>query len=471
MNEQTSFAGSTAWSWRHAITQSGLPSNTRWVLMALSLHMNEMGGSCFPSIAQIVSETGLDKKTVLKHLALAKEEGWIRVENVGFRGQRWKRASYIAAWPERKIAGHIIDGSDDGSDEESHEGGGAVPPPSGNKVVEPSPEGGGVVPPKAVEQLHQDKSIPRNIPDNISREREARERDDFSDRDGETTANAEADETPKALERRFRALELGSGGKSIAWPGAAGSSSAWGLKQFVALSPEDRRKAEEMRDAYLAICPKVERGPHKGEPKPVALGVYLRDRKFLFAEAMAPKAETARRTERAAPWGPAWGAKRMALLLEGPAELPARGDLRGLFEARFAFFNKTDRAAALRFAEHRGVAVTADGFVYPDDFEDQELARRTVSGFPMVNALHRAARDRRYEAIEPVYDGLSELMEPVPVGGDMWNRWEDWHADRNLPFVPETGDQRVVFFPKGGPNGLAAFKRAVDAATTTEAAE
>lgn len=436
-----------------AIKQRGLKPAAKIVLWHLCDRYHPDHG-CFPAQETLAEDCEMSRSSVNNQLAELEASGLIvRIVTRGSNGRRARtryRLGFEADFPKTPCPefGH-------GEDAESMSKNDGLPcPNSGADHVQ-----------------NLDSNPVREPVREPVTEREARERDDFSDRDGETTADAEADETPKALERRFRALELGSGGKSIAWPGAAGSSSAWGLKQFVALSPEDRRKAEEMRDAYLAICPKVERGPHKGEPKPVALGVYLRDRKFLFAEAMAPKAEPARRIERAAPWGPAWGAKRMALLLEGPAELPARRELRGLFEARFAFFNKTDRAGALRFAEHRGVAVTGDGFAYPDDFEEQELARRTLSGFPAVNALHRAARDRRYETVEPIYDQLAELMEPVPVGGEMWNRWEGWHAAHNLPFVPETGDQRVVFFPKGGPDGLDAFKRAVDAATTTEAAE
>lgn len=436
-----------------ALQQRGLKPATKIVLWWLCDRYNPDLG-CFPSQDLLAEDCEMSRSSLNNHLGELEDRGLIAREARRNRSGRQERTRYRLAFEEdfpKKPCPKS--GHGEAGETMSRNNGEPCPKNSDYRV-----------------QNLDTNPVREPVKEPVT-EREARERDDFSDRDGETTANAEADETPKALERRFRALELGSGGKSIAWPGAAGSSSAWGLKQFIALSPEDRRKAEEMRDAYLAICPKVERGPHKGEPKPVALGVYLRDRKFLFAEAMAPKAEPARRTERAAPWGPAWGAKRMALLLAGPAELPARRELRGLFEARFAFFNKTDRAAALRFAEHRGVAVTGEGFAYPDDFEEQELARRTLSGFPAVNALHRAARDRRFEAIEPVYDGLAELMEPVPVGGDMWNRWEDWHAARNLPFVPETGDQPVVFFPKGGPEGLNAFKRAVDAATTTEAAE
>ncbi|WP_180901955.1 helix-turn-helix domain-containing protein [Martelella soudanensis] len=292
-------------------------------------------------------------------------------------------------------------------------------------------------------------------------EREARERADFPDYEKPETASAESGETPKALERRFADVLKH-------WKNAKGLPKKQWWAAWIALSPEDRALAEERCVAWHRMLKR------NGRDFPPMPSTYFAEK--LWTDVGAAEAETrqetAARTERAAPWGPAWGAKRMALLLAGPAEMPARIELRGLFEARFALFNKRDRAHAMRYATERGVSVAAGGgFAYPDDFEDAELARRTLAGFPEVNALHRAARDRRYEQVEPIYDGLAAMMEAVPVDSAMWRRWEDWHDQHNLPFVPETGNQRVVYFPKGGPDGLAAFKQAADAAITTEAAQ
>src|SRR5690606_29974766 len=137
---------SAAWSWRHAFAQSDLPATTKHVLHTLGMFMNELGEGCYPSVADICRYSRLDKKTVLKHLAAAREAGWIAVSQHGYRGQRWKRQEYAARWPERDLVAACP--PDDGE-----EGGGAVPPPSGApKVVESVPEGGGIEGSKVVEQ-------------------------------------------------------------------------------------------------------------------------------------------------------------------------------------------------------------------------------------------------------------------------------------------------------------------------------
>ncbi|TDX72612.1 helix-turn-helix protein [Neorhizobium sp. R1-B] len=158
MNEPDHYATSRAWSWRHAVGKSGLPPITRLVLHTLGLKMDATGGSCYPPVSELVDLTGLDKKTVLKHLEIAEEKGWIEVTQHGFRGQKWKRNEYVARWPGRDLTGEQAT--------TFVSEGGAVPPPSETKVVEMVPEGGGNGSMKVVEELHQDKILPANIPAN-----------------------------------------------------------------------------------------------------------------------------------------------------------------------------------------------------------------------------------------------------------------------------------------------------------------
>lgn len=89
-----------AWSWRQKLLKSSLPGTTRHVLLTLSCHVNDAGEACFPSIADLVSETGLSKPTVLAHLDSGQKEGWIEVRRHGFSGQKWARNEYLLAWPE-----------------------------------------------------------------------------------------------------------------------------------------------------------------------------------------------------------------------------------------------------------------------------------------------------------------------------------------------------------------------------------
>lgn len=82
-------------TWRSAVCDSKLPATCRHVLLTLSLHMNERGGSCFPSTGLLASETGLNRATVIRQLQHARDNGWLVV------GQSRGRASntYTAAIP------------------------------------------------------------------------------------------------------------------------------------------------------------------------------------------------------------------------------------------------------------------------------------------------------------------------------------------------------------------------------------
>ncbi|WP_246739445.1 hypothetical protein [Martelella sp. HB161492] len=253
------------------------------------------------------------------------------------------------------------------------------------------------------------------------------------------------------------------------WPGAFSSSSGWGLKQFKALTAEERRQAEDCREPYLRICPKVERGPNKGEPKPVAIGVYLREKKFLDVMASAPRlverssqAATTVETARQAPFGPIWAARRMLALLDGPVEVELGDDIHRSMQGRYAIAKRMGERKALAFLQERNLSVGADGtLIFPDDFEAQERARRIpTEGYPLVHKLDADARGRQSIAVPTELQALKPLMEPVPVHSDMWARWEAWHAENGFAFVPDPGSMSVVYFPAGGPDDLDDFARA-----------
>lgn len=93
--------------WRQYVASDlGPHPTTRHVLLTLSLYMSPKGDSCFPSIDRLVEETGRSRSTVIKHIRIAKEEGWIQVQKHGFSGRRWKRNEYVATVPDeaRKLA-------------------------------------------------------------------------------------------------------------------------------------------------------------------------------------------------------------------------------------------------------------------------------------------------------------------------------------------------------------------------------
>lgn len=87
--------------WRNAVLGPDGPRSptTRALLLTLSHHMNESGGSCFPSQALLARETLLSRRTVIRHLNLADAEKWIeRTLGMGY-ASGWKKYEYQATVP------------------------------------------------------------------------------------------------------------------------------------------------------------------------------------------------------------------------------------------------------------------------------------------------------------------------------------------------------------------------------------
>jgi hypothetical protein len=107
--------------------------------------------------------------------------------------------------------------------------------------------------------------------------------------------------------------------------------------------------------------------------------------------------------------------------------------------------------------------------IFPHDFERQERERRAIDeGYPEVKRLHDAAKERTNVTVDPIYERLKDLCEAVPLDSPMWHRWRDYHDERGWRFVPTPTAMKVVFFPKGGPEGLDEFEGAARAAMGME---
>lgn len=87
--------------WRNAVLGTGGPRSptTRFVLLALSYHMDADGGSCFPSHEKLAAETGLSVRCVFNQLKLAQAERWVVVTKKAGTNPRWKFNSYEASVP------------------------------------------------------------------------------------------------------------------------------------------------------------------------------------------------------------------------------------------------------------------------------------------------------------------------------------------------------------------------------------
>lgn len=145
---------SRVWRWRWAVKASDLDATTRQVLGCLSDYMDENGGSCFPSIADICADARRAKNTVRNALAKAQAAGWIAIlppGSGGLRGQKWKRKAYVARWP-------------DALDET---------PETDRMEADMTPEGGSIDDTKVGQPLTQDKTSPRISPNARAGVREA----------------------------------------------------------------------------------------------------------------------------------------------------------------------------------------------------------------------------------------------------------------------------------------------------------
>ena len=139
------------WSWRQAICKSGLESTTRLVLQTLACWMNDMGGGCYPAASTIAEACGLSNRAVLTHLQKAADAGWLVINQHGFKGQKWRRNEYQAAWPDMDL-----------TDEKGSE---PASPPS-QKVVNDVPEGGEPDDKKVVNDVHTNS--PKKLSSNNS---------------------------------------------------------------------------------------------------------------------------------------------------------------------------------------------------------------------------------------------------------------------------------------------------------------
>ncbi len=88
-------------TWRSAIAESDLPSTTRHVALALSIYMNERGGSAHPGPTRLASDTGLHVSTVKEKLAELETKGWLKcISRGGIRGERKQANVYVASQPD-----------------------------------------------------------------------------------------------------------------------------------------------------------------------------------------------------------------------------------------------------------------------------------------------------------------------------------------------------------------------------------
>ena len=87
---------SPLFTWRSAVVAAAdLTSAEKLTALVLSLHMNEVGDSCFPSVSTLVTKTSLSRRTVQYALRGLEENEWLVCEP----GSGKKSSRYTALVP------------------------------------------------------------------------------------------------------------------------------------------------------------------------------------------------------------------------------------------------------------------------------------------------------------------------------------------------------------------------------------
>lgn len=420
--------------WKHAPVEQG----PLLVLLALADFADD-DGWCFPAVDTLAAKSRMAGRSVQRAIRAMQEAGYLQVEaNAGPGGANRYRVDVAAL--SRSGGGDKLSPPGGGEGGDTGVTGGVTSATGGGDtgvtltVIEPSEE------PEEREGAGARDTSPEPEPA------------------AAVTSGTGTEDDRKALTRRVKALELGPpGGKS--WPGAAGSSTEWAVARFAELSPDERDRAEALRGAYLALC-EAER------VKPVALGVYFRDRKFegirpeIAERALAagqPKPE-------ARPFGPVWAALRMRALLAGPEIATGEDDPFAASEAIHAAMLAVSEATAAGWRARNGLALDGDGaLVFPEGYAQAwRLRQQAAKGFPTVARMDARASENAAWPCSEAELALAERCEPVPIGSQVWRDWEGEFASRGWPWLPKCGARPVVYFPKGGPDGLDDFANGLE---------
>lgn len=156
---------SRAWSWRHAVVASDISGDCKHLLLTLSLYMNEVGSSCFPTIETLMANTGRGKTWVHKYLNEAIDKRWIEKTSVARKStskdnRGWRRNEYVATWPEENLTTEPYNFTSSSDEKGSSPDEPPLKKGSSRKVNGSSPKAKKVV-------REANTNIPKNIPNNI----------------------------------------------------------------------------------------------------------------------------------------------------------------------------------------------------------------------------------------------------------------------------------------------------------------
>ncbi|MFK4824826.1 hypothetical protein ACI0FM_08565 [Paenochrobactrum sp. BZR 588] len=265
---------------------------------------------------------------------------------------------------------------------------------------------------------------PLVITDNLEntdhkKEKKARESESSKKSLEQDSVSAEDDPKTAAFEKRVIRFLNGVGYDAGIWPKWDHQTTlAWIKGHFAGLIPAERKEAERWRDAYLLNA--AER-----KVKPQGAGIFFRDRLWnaldpaILDRLEDAKAADASKTNKPDGWAACFGPVGMARL--------------------FAHF-------------YEGAA-------------DEALASKTflpnalfAKAWPKVMQFRMVQQQKGGAVFGQLWQELAHLFEPVPQGTEGLDAWKREFKRRNWPWLSEFDRLPVVYCPKGGVAGLAAFE-------------
>lgn len=425
------------------VTDPRLKGKDLQVLCLLGRYTNRKHGWCRRSQVKMADELDCARSTVQAAIDRLVEIGGVErrevVSESGRDSAHWYRVVY-----DRETSSDALrawDGDDleefgpiDGAENEA--------PPAGIPAPPAGPES---APPAGSE--------PAPINDSpLTTDAERSEREGAGARSG----TEKKPMTYAELVKRVQRFVSGDGYQEGEWPKWSSSTIGHIAKQFAQLSEEEQEKACHFRDIFLAKCKRDK----VGKPMPVAN--YFRDRVWQMLERPAARAAAARPDKvPAAPFGPVFGAVRAWLCLQGPDDAEVPLDVRDAVIRHYEGIKRNPQLVGF-FLRRKGLALSVtDELIFPPGFDaDERRHRLAETGFPAVNRLHEQARLHQPAVVAASFHALKELCEPVPVDGAVFAAWLAHDERMGWPRLPDPGNMNVVWLPKGGPAGLAAFEAA-----------
>ena len=101
------------WTWRDAIRKTPVPPLTKHICNCIANYVSDVGKGAFPSVRQLIDDSGMSNKSVAAHLQNAVDAGLLEIEREKGKDGRFGRSTYYPRFPDdmvlKRRADRVID--------------------------------------------------------------------------------------------------------------------------------------------------------------------------------------------------------------------------------------------------------------------------------------------------------------------------------------------------------------------------